>query len=206
VKKQSSASSTRTATDYVYTRSGKAIYPEEMTADEVDIWDIAQGLSRIMRYNGQTNISVLRHSLGIANWMKEIGHSDSVVEFALLHDAPEAYMMDVPKPLQRFMSKAWHETYNHVEKTILASLGIDSVSRSIRESVKLYDVMVVEYEMDWGIMNQSSRMSFPKRRDLSLSDINRIREYYRWDLGEVSLVDEWVKMTLKLTDEQLSRL
>src|SRR5574343_284907 len=104
----------RPATDYIFTYSGQAIYPPEVTPDQIKLEDIAYGLAGINRYNGQTRVSVLRHSLAIAELSEAIARrpgyyssSDGEVLYALMHDAAEAYVMDVPVPQKPFMSDAW---------------------------------------------------------------------------------------------------
>lgn len=69
--------------------------PEQLSLD-----DIARGLARAPRYAGQTErpYSVLQHSLLVAH-MVEPRHR----LHALLHDAPEAYLCDVPSPAKEAM-------------------------------------------------------------------------------------------------------
>lgn len=69
--------------------------PEQLSLD-----DIARGLSRAPRYAGQTErpYSVLQHSLLVAHLVPAEHRLH-----ALLHDAPEAYLCDVPSPAKDSM-------------------------------------------------------------------------------------------------------
>jgi len=134
----------RDATEYIYMRSGKVIYPGELRADDVVLSDIAFGLSRIFRFNGQSKISVLRHSLAIANRLTN--ESKRVQLLALFHDAAEAYMMDVPVPLKPFVNDDWHLAYMQAELTILSKYGLCPTPEE-RLIVTRMDKELVCYEM-----------------------------------------------------------
>lgn len=84
----------------MHTYSGRAVFPEDSEHYEAPghptLDDIAIGLSRTMRFAGQTPhaYSVLCHSLVVATIITE--HSAKV--HGLLHDAAEAIVGDVPTP------------------------------------------------------------------------------------------------------------
>lgn len=68
--------------------------------EQVNLLDLAAGLSRAPRYTGQTvrEYSVAQHSLLVAAMVPE-KHRLA----ALIHDAPEAYLCDVPSPAKEAM-------------------------------------------------------------------------------------------------------
>ena len=84
-------------TDYVSTFCGNRFYPLVPHIDQVDIEDIAHGLAYQCRFNGQTRefYSVAQHSLAVAELVAP--HQRMA---ALLHDAAEAYLGDMVKPLK----------------------------------------------------------------------------------------------------------
>lgn len=86
----------------INTYSGKQVDIEDPKAESIDIEDIAHALSFICRGCGNTNIffPVARHCVYCAKEAKARGASDIVVLACLLHDASEAYMMDIPKPIK----------------------------------------------------------------------------------------------------------
>jgi hypothetical protein len=85
--------------NYIVTHSGRKF---DFFADRPDfnIEDIAHSLSMLARWNGhsKTLISVAAHSIAVS-------YSDCIPEEhrlgALLHDAMEAYIGDIPTPLKR---------------------------------------------------------------------------------------------------------
>jgi 5'-deoxynucleotidase YfbR-like HD superfamily hydrolase len=84
-------------TPYVSTFSGNRFYPLEPRIDRVAIEDIAHGLAYQCRFNGQTCdfYSVAQHSLVVASLVPA-----QLRLAALLHDAAEAYLGDMVKPLK----------------------------------------------------------------------------------------------------------
>ena len=88
---------TAVTTTYVSTFSGNRFYPLEPRIDVVAIEDIAHGLAYQCRFNGQTRefYSVAQHSLVVASLVPT-----DLRLAALLHDAAEAYLGDMVKPLK----------------------------------------------------------------------------------------------------------
>ena len=82
---------------YVSTFLGNRFYLARPRIDDVAIEDIAHGLAYQCRFNGQTSAfySVAQHSLMVVSLVPE-----SLQFQALLHDAAEAYLGDMVKPLK----------------------------------------------------------------------------------------------------------
>jgi hypothetical protein len=85
---------------YLLTGSGKRFSYENPQPESITIQDIARALSRESRFNGHTGefYSVAQHSV----------HASKLVPLevqleALLHDASEAYLKDLPSPLKRLL-------------------------------------------------------------------------------------------------------
>ncbi|MCU1488265.1 MAG: oligoribonuclease [Actinomycetia bacterium] len=81
--------------------SGKLVNPLHLHVDDVDINDIAHALARQCRYNGHVGgfLSVARHSIWVAEHLLVGGHPDHAL-VGLLHDAAEAYLGDMVRPLK----------------------------------------------------------------------------------------------------------
>lgn len=91
--------------DFMQTYTGRKFWPMDPRADEVFIEDIAHSLSLQCRYAGHCLrfYSVAEHSVHIARWLLD-KHSALTALYGLLHDAPEAYVVDVPRPLKPFLA------------------------------------------------------------------------------------------------------
>jgi len=87
---------------YIQTVSGRRFNPLEPDPDEVDIGDIARALSNQCRFGGnaRTFYSVAQHSCLVADLVAEHGADVETQLWALLHDASEAYLVDLPHPLK----------------------------------------------------------------------------------------------------------
>ncbi|NTF69350.1 hypothetical protein G6L81_15715 [Agrobacterium rhizogenes] len=87
--------------DWMQTFTGRQYWPCDPRADEVFIEDIAHSLSLQCRYAGHCilHYSVAEHSVLIARWLRQ--HYGPLTAFyGLLHDATEAYCVDVPRPIK----------------------------------------------------------------------------------------------------------
>lgn len=104
-----------------YTR--RRINPLKMTPEDVDIRDIARALTMQCRYAGHvgTFYSVAEHSVRVSDELAGTG-----LELAgLLHDAAEAYLGDLIRPLKHGpMGEAYLEAEAHVEECIAKAFGL----------------------------------------------------------------------------------
>ena len=105
--------------DYIGTYSGRHFWPLDPWPEEVTLEDITHALSNICRFNGHTNrfYSVAEHSLNVAWLLKRRGASPKIILYGLLHDAAEAYVCDIPRPLKRFL-----EGYKDIENEVMLAI------------------------------------------------------------------------------------
>lgn len=92
--------------DWMETWQGVRFYPLDPRPEEVLLADIAHHLARINRYNGACEVehySVAEHSVLMAEWMLDEYEDPLLAYQALFHDAPEAYIGDMVRPLKRNM-------------------------------------------------------------------------------------------------------
>ncbi|TCV90872.1 phosphohydrolase [Sulfurirhabdus autotrophica] len=108
-------------TTYVSTFLGNRFYPLEPRIDKVAIEDIAHGLSFQCRFNGQTCefYSVAQHSLIVSALV-----DDDLKLAALLHDAAEAYLGDMVKPL-KILLPAFANIEDRVTDIIAQEFSLD---------------------------------------------------------------------------------
>jgi len=89
---------------WITTFSGRTLDYLNPRPEAIHIDDIALHLSRMPRFSGATKrfYSVAQHSCGVERIIRALYGLDScrLRYEALLHDAHEAYMGDVPTPLK----------------------------------------------------------------------------------------------------------
>ncbi|MBB2818965.1 UNVERIFIED_ORG: hypothetical protein GGD59_002210 [Rhizobium esperanzae] len=89
--------------DFMQTATGRKFWPMDPRAEEVFIEDIAHSLSLQCRYAGHCLrfYSVAEHSVLLARHLRWEGVD--VALWALLHDASEAFLVDVPRPVKPYL-------------------------------------------------------------------------------------------------------
>lgn len=111
----------------IVTASGKAVNIIDFTPEMVDVADISQSISLICRYNGHVPYfySVAEHSVRVAFWLRENGFSAEECLTGLLHDASEAYVGDMVRPLKRVEAVAGEhqKIESHISEVIHSVLG-----------------------------------------------------------------------------------
>lgn len=135
------------------TNSGRVIDLTITDPAEITLEDIATGLSNVCRFNGQIKqfYSVAQHSLFVAELVPEKFKLQ-----ALLHDATEAYICDVPTPLKRELGEAYQKYERRIAAAIGKKFGVDLVN--LHDVVKQADriMLVTEHHAlqakvaDWG--------------------------------------------------------
>lgn len=100
---------------YVSTYLGNRFFITRPHIDDVALEDIAHGLAYQCRFNGQTSAfySVAQHSLMV---MALVPESERLP--ALLHDAAEAYLGDMVKPLKNLFPE-----FSAIEARVMEIIG-----------------------------------------------------------------------------------
>ena len=128
--------------DWMVTFSGRQYWPLDPSAADVCIEDIAAALSKECRFGGHVSrfYSVAEHSLLVSQVVP--------TEYALaglLHDATEAYVKDIPRPLKRGLGSAYADIE---ELNWLAICDWAGISPVLHESVKQADDAVLMAEKE----------------------------------------------------------
>lgn len=89
--------------DYITTYSNIKFYPFSPATEDIALEDIGHSLSLLCRANGHFKnfYSVGQHSLNCAREAEARGYSKRVQLACLLHDASEAYLSDVTRPVKK---------------------------------------------------------------------------------------------------------
>lgn len=108
---------------WIQTFTGRAFWPLDPRADEIDPADISHALAHLCRYNGH-----VRRHLSVAEHCVLMSHAVSPGNalWALLHDATEAYMGDMIRPLKRHMP-SFAAAEDRLMAVICVRFGLDPV-------------------------------------------------------------------------------
>lgn len=111
--------------DYIGTFTNKKYHFLDPSVEEVCIEDIAQALSMNCRYSGHVKkfYSVAEHSVYISELILDKTGDYNKALAGLLHDASEAYLTDVPRPIKPFLS-GYHQIETRAEKCIQEKFGV----------------------------------------------------------------------------------
>lgn len=112
--------------------SGKPFYPNDPQPDEMCIIDIAHSLSNQCRYNGHTRrfYSVAEHSVLVTEMVAAQTDDIDLIRQALMHDAPEAYVGDIIRPLKLQLTE-WESFEQPVWEAVCKRFGIPVEMNSI---------------------------------------------------------------------------
>lgn len=122
--------------DWMQTYTGKRFYPLDPRAEDIDIRDIAHSLSLLCRYAGHVNrfYSVAEHCI----LMSQAVSPENALA-ALLHDATEAYVVDVPRPLKLHLPD-----YRRIERQVwLAICGAFDLDIDLPHEVHQADTRIL---------------------------------------------------------------
>lgn len=135
--------------DYIETFSGLSFYPLDPRSDDVAIEDIAHALSNLCRFGGHCHsfYSVAQHSVMVsmqAEALKELNAEryKNIALHALLHDAAEAYLVDVPRPIKG-MLKEYKAIEAGIQKVILETFCGDA---KVPAAIEVFDSVALATE------------------------------------------------------------
>jgi 5'-deoxynucleotidase YfbR-like HD superfamily hydrolase len=166
--------------------SGRRLDLLEPSPNDIEIEDIAHGLARVARWNGQTTgahaFSVAQHSLLVADITEALHpHFTSVyLRAALLHDAPEYVIGDLISPFKAAIGL----DYKAFERRLLATIHrrfdipeelpgeiahaikqADQIA-AFHEATRLAGFSIEEAEIFFGARNKSECL-MPRLEDLT---------------------------------------
>lgn len=108
---------------WIQTYTGRAFYPMDARPEDIDPADIAHALSMLCRYGGHTRkfYSVAEHCVLMS---RAVAPEHAL--WALLHDATEAYLIDLPSPIKRTLPD-YAEAEGKLMLAIAERFGLDPV-------------------------------------------------------------------------------
>lgn len=148
--------------NWIQTYTGRQFWPLDPRPEEIDIRDIAHALAMKCRYTGHTNLfySVAQHSV-IAS--QHVPPEDAF--WALMHDATEAYLPDVARPVKRAIGG-----FIEIEDRLMACIaGKFGLSLPMPPSIKEIDLRMLATERR-DLMKEPPRAWVSTERVLPLED------------------------------------
>ena len=144
---------------YMIVRSGSVIDLGNLDPDCIHIEDIAHSLSMLCRFGGHTSrfYSVAQHSIRVSQCLPQ-----HLKMAGLLHDAAEAYLQDIPRPLKRLIPE-----YERLETDFwrMISARFD-LPLDLPYEVKLADDRALITEFDELFSEEHSALMLPDLVDL----------------------------------------
>ena len=110
----------------VETFSGNYVDTKDPDPSTIFVEDIAHALSQICRYGGHCRYpySVGQHSVFVSERVKRQGCPRHIQLAALLHDSPEAFLGDIPRPTKSLFGPGYITLTQKMEVAIDTALGL----------------------------------------------------------------------------------
>lgn len=168
------------------TFSGGRFDPLTMTPEDVVLEDIAHALSLLCRGGGQLKYfySVGQHCINCMKEAKERGWSKRMQLACLIHDASEAYISDIIRPVKVHLSN-YMEIEEHIMDKIWRRFGLDDLTEEENRRWKQIDDDVLKLELMVLIEGEENAVCEELRScpDLSERPWRDVEEEFR-DLAE----------------------
>jgi len=178
--------------DFIITFSKQKFSPLQAKAEEIDIHDIAHALSLMCRANGHIRhfYSIAQHCLNCSREAKARGLSEEIQLACLLHDASEAYLSDITRPIKRSLPQ-YLEFEEVLQNQIFDKFNLADLKEEEHALVKEIDDALLYYELLDLMMEEifEVRPEIISRPDLEQRDFPVVEEaflseYERLKAGE----------------------
>ena len=152
------------------TYTGKQFDPMHICADNICIEDIAHALSLLCRGGGQ-------HSVNCAREAAARGWNNRMALACLLHDASEAYISDIIRPVKIYLNN-YLEIENMIMNVIWKKYDLYNLSEEENRMWKLIDNEMLDNELKILLPGEKSRVpaslsSTPDFRERPHSEIEQ---------------------------------
>lgn len=130
------------------TFTGRHFDPMQIRTEDICIEDIAHALSLMCRGGGHLKYfySVAQHSLNCAAEAKARGWSERLQLACLLHDASEAYLSDIIRPVKANLT-GYLEIESRIMEKILEKFNLSDLTEEERRMWKQIDDEMLYYEL-----------------------------------------------------------
>lgn len=141
------------------TNSRRMFYPVDPDPESIRIEDIAHASSMICRWNGHCDVfySVGQHAIAVCDLVRKAGGTLGEQKQALMHDAAEAYVGDMPTPLKRYY-KDFCAMEDNLLEMIAEKFGFDP------------HLSPLVHDMDWEALQREAYHLFNPPHDTVLKE------------------------------------
>ena len=133
--------------------SGRRLDLVDPSPMDIEIEDIAHGLARVARWNGQTigehAFSVAQHSVLVEQICCELEPGFTVRKSmtALLHDSSEYVIGDMISPFKTILGAAYKDVEARLEKAINLRFGLPAITpQRLKRTIKKADLICAWFE------------------------------------------------------------
>ena len=180
------------ARETIITWSGKLVNPLCLRQTDIEIRDIAWPLARICRYGGQAtkHYSVAEHCVHVSKIVERHARlrgygpdSRIMAQWGLIHDAPEAYLGDVVRPIK---ARREFDGYRAAETDAMAAIarwfGMPDPTGELPEIVEEFDKAICGDEMRalFPVMPDDLRTRIPDTVGAVICAWSPERAYEEW--------------------------
>ena len=136
--------------DCIRTFTGIYINVFDPKPEMICIEDISHGLIHQCRFAGHIKefYSVAQHSIHVCE-LTGVSHSELAMQ-ALLHDASEAYLCDIPGPIKKRLPE-----YRKIEENLMIAIGKKfGFDWPMSPQVKMEDELMLKWEWDFHVLRK----------------------------------------------------
>ena len=153
------------------TYTGRKFDPMTITPADIDGRDVAHALSMMCRGNGHLRrfYSVAQHSLNCAKEAKARRFERRVVLACLLHDASEAYIADIIRPVKEHLP-GYLDIESRIMAAVFARFGLSDLDVEEHAAWKLIDDDLLETELHALLPGEEERVPVPLMSEPDLAE------------------------------------
>lgn len=133
--------------------SGRRLDLAHPSPMDIEIEDIAHGLARVARWNGQTRgehaFSVAEHSVLVEKIVRKLEPGFGPAEWmtALLHDSPEYVIGDMISPFKAILGESYKGVEGRLQEAVHIRFGLKSITPvGVKKVIKRADNICAWFE------------------------------------------------------------
>lgn len=174
--------------DWIQTYSGVCVKPLAPKPENIRIIDIAHALSHVCRFTGHTKffMSVAQHSVLVS----QVVRPENAL-WGLLHDASEAYLADLARPVKR---QSQMDIYREAEKKLMDVIAVKfGLPKEMPEEVNEADTRMLLTEKRDALMPSRARWGI---EDLGVLPYDHVRiEYWSTWEAKAKFLERFIELT-----------